>query len=83
VEICLLTAGFGKKDKSVEGIEQKLGHFLNEEVIMKCHRCNGKMVFEQFYSEEGDFFWMEVCRLRRSDRPRDPGESISRKAAKG
>jgi len=22
---------------------------------MKCHRCNGRMVYEQFYSEEGDF----------------------------
>ncbi len=22
---------------------------------MKCHRCNGTMAFERFYSEEGDF----------------------------
>ena len=24
--------------------------------IMKCHRCNGAMVYEKFYSEDGDFF---------------------------
>jgi len=23
---------------------------------MKCRRCNGSMVLEQFYSEQGDFF---------------------------
>ena len=23
---------------------------------MKCHRCNGSMVYEEFYGEEGDFF---------------------------
>ena len=27
-----------------------------EEAIMKCHRCNGSMIYEKFYSEDGDFF---------------------------
>jgi hypothetical protein len=23
---------------------------------MKCHRCSGSMVYETFYTEEGEFF---------------------------
>jgi len=23
---------------------------------MKCHRCNGSMIYEKFYGEDGDFF---------------------------
>jgi hypothetical protein len=23
---------------------------------MKCRRCHGSMIYEKFYSEEGDFF---------------------------
>lgn len=28
---------------------------ISEEAIMKCHRCNGSMVREKFYSGEGEF----------------------------
>jgi late competence protein required for DNA uptake (superfamily II DNA/RNA helicase) len=29
---------------------------IDEEAVMKCHRCNGSMVYEKFCSEEGEFF---------------------------
>ena len=29
--------------------------FFDEEAVMKCYRCNGFMVYERFYGEEGAF----------------------------
>jgi hypothetical protein len=31
-------------------------NIIDEEDIMKCHRCKGPMVYEKFYGAEGGFF---------------------------
>ena len=41
--------GLGKSLKS-------LSNGVKKEVIMRCHRCNSLMVYEKFFTEEGDFF---------------------------
>ena len=33
---------------------------------MKCHRCDGAMVYEKFYSEDDRFWGMEVYYLWRN-----------------
>jgi len=29
---------------------------MDKEGVMKCHRCNGSMIYEKFYGEDGEFF---------------------------
>ena len=35
---------------------QNLNHSIAEEVVMKCHRCGGVMVYEKFYGICEHFF---------------------------